>query len=276
MKNICLTKRFESSAGEIAYDSFGEGTDVILVHGTPTNAAIWSDTLEQLQDRFRVHLFDLPGYGASAKFDGQDVRLRSFARTLRELIEHLGLKRPHLVGHDFGAATVMGAYLIEQVDIASIAVADGVVLSPWGTPFSRHVKNNEQVFAVVPEYVHRAVLEAHLDSAVSRRLSGSDMSLLINPWLGEVGQHAYYRQVAQYDYEFTSLLEQHYANINVPALVLWGEDDRWVDISEGHRLAEMIPGAIMETLPDAGHFSMLDVPTLFNRKLKRWLIEQEN
>ena len=274
MKNIVLSQKFSSSAGEIAYDSFGEGADVILVHGTPTNSSIWSDALESLQKVYRVHLFDLPGYGASEQFESQDVRLRSFAQTLRELIEYLGITKPHLVGHDFGAATVLGAHLIEKVDVASLTIIDGVVLSPWGTEFSRHVKKHEKIFATVPGYVHSAVLSAHLNTAVSRLLLETDLKILLTPWLGDVGQDAYYRQVAQYDYEYTEKLEALYPSISIPTLILWGEKDNWVNITEGRRLRDLIPKSRFKELPDAGHFSMLDTPNLLNLKLKKWFSEQ--
>src|SRR4029077_20640647 len=56
---------------------------------------------------------------------------RSFARVLREFVEQVGLRRPHLVGHDFGAAAVLGANLIENVEVSSLTIADGVVLSKF-------------------------------------------------------------------------------------------------------------------------------------------------
>jgi pimeloyl-ACP methyl ester carboxylesterase len=73
---------FQSSAGFAAYSTVGDGQDVVLVHGTPTNAAIWQEVVDRLKWRCRFHLLDLPGFGASEKFDGQEVRLRSFARVL--------------------------------------------------------------------------------------------------------------------------------------------------------------------------------------------------
>jgi pimeloyl-ACP methyl ester carboxylesterase len=262
---------FHSSAGFAAYSTVGGGQDVVLVHGTPTNAAIWQEVVDRLKRRYRLHLLDLPGYGASEKFEGQDVRLRSFARVLREYIEHRGLERPHLVGHDFGAATVLGAHLIEQVAVASITVADGVVLNPWGTSYSLHVRAHEQVFAEVPEYIHRATLTAHLQTAVARPMPAWAMSAILEPWMGPAGQPAYYRQVAHYDHDYTARLETLYPRISVPTLILWGEEDAWVDIAVGRRLQSLIPGARFESLPDAGHFSMLDAPDLFARLLNVWL-----
>jgi len=78
--------------------------------------------------RFRCHVIDLPGYDPSDKFDGQEVRLRSFAHVLREYLADRGLSRPILVSHDFGAAAVLGAHLVEQVPVRALAVVDGVVL----------------------------------------------------------------------------------------------------------------------------------------------------
>lgn len=273
MSQFTLHDRFDSSSGEIAHTMIGEGPDVVLVHGTPTSSVVWDGVVGRLKERYRFHLLDLPGYGQSEKFEGQEVRLRSFARVLGEWLEAKGLEDPILVGHDFGAGTVLGAHLIEKVPVTAICVSDGVVLSPWGTPFSRLVKDHESVFAAVPEYVHDAMLRAHLATATSRVLESTLMQTLIDPWLGEVGQAAYYRQIGQFDYEYTDQLELLYPSIEVPTMIFWGEEDRWVDIGEGRRLQELIPGADLRSLPDAGHFTMLDAPGLFSEYLDAWLLQ---
>ncbi len=262
-----LNERFRSSAGEIAWDVTGQGPDLVLVHGTPMHSLLWRGVIERLADHYRIHYLDLPGYGASEKFDGQEVRLRAFARVLAEFLDARDLRRPHLVGHDFGAATVMGAHLMEGVDVASLVVADGVLLGPWGTPFSRHVRDHEAVFAAVPEYIHRATLAAHLATGVVRPLSPGLEAAFLEPWSGPQGQAAYYRQVGQFDYEYTDWLEPRYPRIEVPVSILWGEHDQWVAPDEARRLQPMIPHAGLRWLPDAGHFSMLDTPGLFAREL---------
>ena len=182
MNDHRLGNRFLSSFGEVAYDAEGEGPNIVLVHGTPASSLIWRGIINRLKSAYRLHFLDLPGYGASEKIEGQEVRLRAFARVLREFIEHLGLERPHLVGHDFGAATVFGARLVEGVPVRSIAVADGVVLNPWGTPFSLHVQQHEKVFAAVPDHIHRAMLTAHLATAAARPLAPEVNEALIAPW----------------------------------------------------------------------------------------------
>ena len=272
---IRVDRSFRSSAGEIAFGAVGQGPDVLLVHGTPSSSVIWEGVVERLADSFRFHFLDLPGYGASEKHEGQDVRLRTFARVVAELVEHVGLTRPVLVGHDFGGATVLGAHLVEGVDTPGIAVADAVAVNPWGTPFSLHVRDNKDTFAAVPGYVHEAVIAAHLQTTGARPLPDDMVSALVAPWTGDEGQAAYYRQVALYDHEYTARLEPLYPTIAVPTLVLWGAEDGWIPLSAGRRLHGMIPGAALEVLPDAGHFSMIDTPGLFARLLGGWLATLE-
>lgn len=69
---------------------------MVLVGGTPFHFIIWRPVILLLQDHFRVHWLDLPGYGGSDKYEGQDVRLRSFARVLAEWMAHKKLTDCHL------------------------------------------------------------------------------------------------------------------------------------------------------------------------------------
>ena len=275
MKNIQLKYDFVSPHGHTQYGVTGQGPAVVVCHGTPASSHIWDEVIEYLKDDFTFYYFDLPGYGVSDKFSGQDVRLRAFAQSMSAFIEELKLDTPHIVGHDFGAATVLGAHLVEAVPVKSITIADGVVLPPWGPAFSRHVKDNESVFAAVPEYVHEAVLRAHIHTAMTHQPPEHVLQAFVNPWLGGAGQAAYYRQVAQYDYDYTSQLEGLYPQITVPVTVLWGEKDAWVNISEGRRFSGMIPQAEFTVLHDAGHFSMIDAPSAFSHALKGALLSAE-
>jgi pimeloyl-ACP methyl ester carboxylesterase len=255
-----LTDDFRSSQGLVRYGQLGAGAPVVLVHGTPSSSFVWSKVAPLLARHWQVTVYDMPGYGASDKFGGQDVRLRSQAKVLREMLAHLGIEKPHLVGHDFGAATVLGAHAVEQVDVGSLTVIDGVALNPWGTPYSLLVQQNAKVFEAIPPHIHKAALEAHLRTTTSRILDEATMYALVSPWLGEIGQAAYYRQVAQYDHDFTAQLETLYPGIKVPTHILWGTEDQWIAPENGQRLQRLIPGATLDYLRDAGHFAMLDTP----------------
>lgn len=171
MENIQYNYEFKSSFGKLKYGRHtapnNENADtIILVHGTPFNAHVWEHVVEKIKDYFNIIWLDLPGYGESEKFDGQQVQLRYFAKGLAEFIGHLQLPSPpHLVGHDFGAATVLGIHLIENVEVKSLTIIDGVVLNPWGTDYAKLVHENEAVFASTPSHIHKAMLKAQIATA---------------------------------------------------------------------------------------------------------------
>ncbi|MEZ5833883.1 MAG: alpha/beta hydrolase [Dongiaceae bacterium] len=262
---------FASSQGNIRYAVHGKGVPIVLTHGTPSSSFVWDKVWPRLASRWQVVTYDLAGYGRSEMHPDQDVRLRSQARVLAELIDHLDLRRPHLVGHDFGAATVLGAHLAEEVAVESLTVIDGVTLNPWGTPYALLVRDNVGVFQALPGYVHEATLAAHLRTAVSRMLDEATLQALVAPWTGEVGQAAYYRQIAQFDHDFTGFLETRYPQIKVPTQILWGAEDRWLAPETAQRLQALIPGARLTYLPDAGHFAMLDTPNNVAEKIEAFL-----
>ena len=43
-------------------------------------------------------------------------------------------------------------------------------------------------------------------------------------------------------------------------MILWGEEDRWISVEDGRKLATMIPGSILKVIPDAGHIMQDDAP----------------
>lgn len=55
------------------WQSFGQGPDLVLLHGWGMNGAVWQQTVESLQSSFRMHVVDLPGYGHSAECHAEDL-----------------------------------------------------------------------------------------------------------------------------------------------------------------------------------------------------------
>lgn len=100
------------------------------------------------------------------------------------------------------------------------------------------------------------------------------LDALVAPWLGAEGQSAFYRQIAQADQRHTDQVEPDYGDIDLPVLVLWGSEDRWIPLETGRRLAALIPGAELEVVDAAGHLVHLDQPVALAASLQRWLLSQ--
>jgi pimeloyl-ACP methyl ester carboxylesterase len=238
----------------------GGGPPVVLVHGTPSWSYLWRKVARQLAQRFTVYVCDLLGYGSSEKREGQDVSIGAQTRTLVELLELWELEQPCIAGHDIGGAITLRLMLLEGRRFRRVALCDAVAIAPWITPFSRHVQRHLEAFQTVPEHIHRQMIAAHLRTAIARDVSDAELEPYLRPWLGAIGQAAYYRQVAQFDERYTREIEPRYGEIRTPTLVLWGKQDSWLAPELGRRLAEAIPGARHLRVTSAGHFLPEDQP----------------
>lgn len=249
---------FEGQA--VACDVLGSGEPVVLVHGTPFSSYVWRRIARELGRAYRVHIFDLLGYGQSEKREGQDVSLGVQNRVFAALLQHWGLDRPKVIAHDFGGATALRAHLIDGCDYESLLLVDPVAIRPWGSPFVQHVRHHEAAFAGMPDYLQRAALRAYIRGAIHRSITDAELEPYLEPWVGPVGQPAFYRQIAQMDLRYTDEVEPRYDAIRCPVSLVWGMEDAWIPIEQGHAFKQMIPGCDLVEVPEAGHLVQEDAP----------------
>jgi pimeloyl-ACP methyl ester carboxylesterase len=268
-----LSHTFEWRGRSVAWERFGGGDapDVVMCHGTPWSSTVWLPFARALSRDFTVHVWDMPGYGQSSKQADHAVDLGTQSELMRDLLAHWELDSPHVVAHDYGGIVSLRAHLLHGARYASLALVDVVALSPWGTEFFRLVAQHEQVFAAQPAAVHRGALEAYISGASHRGLTRAQLDELTGPWLSQEGQPAFYRQIAAADERFTDEVEDLYSGMSLPVLVLWGQEDAWVRVDQGVRLAQMIPGAELEVIEGAGHLVQYDAPVDLAVALQRWL-----
>jgi pimeloyl-ACP methyl ester carboxylesterase len=191
---------------------------------------------------------------------GQDVSLAAQGRVFTELLAHWGLAEPLVVAHDFGGAVSLRAHLMHGARYRALALVDPVALAPWGSPFFRLVGKHSEVFEQLPPALHHALVREYVSSASSPGLHPAVLDRLIQPWLGDPGQQAFYRQIAQADQRYTDEVQDRYGEISIPTLVCWGQDDAWIPVTKGQELAARIPDARLEPIAGAGHLVPEDAP----------------
>jgi pimeloyl-ACP methyl ester carboxylesterase len=257
-----LTETFRSESGEVRWDRLGEPgrPPVVLLHGTPFSSYVWRAVARSLGRSHQVFVWDMPGYGTSEKFAGQDVSLAAQGRIFTELLAHWGLEEPLVVAHDFGGAVSLRAHLLHGARYRALALVDPVALAPWGSPFFRLVGAHSEVFEQLPPALHHALVREYVTGASSPGLHATVLDRLVQPWLGELGQAAFYRQIAQADQRYTDEVQDRYGQITLPTLVCWGEEDTWIPVEKGRELAARIPDARFEPIPGAGHLVQEDAP----------------
>ena len=255
-----LEDRVRTDGGEVAYGVFGEGPPVVLVHGTPSRARIWRGVAARLAERHAVYVYDLPGFGESERYEGQDVSIAAQGRVLADLVEEWGLEEPAVAGHDIGGGIVLRAHLLEGAGFRGISLLDAVVLTPWGTPALGHVREHLGAYRTMPSGVFEAYVAARLGETTSRPMGEEAFEAYLSQWRGPEGQAAYLRKDAALVERDTAEVERRLGSLRAPVLVMWGEEDAWLDPSQAGTLAGKMPGAELRFVAGAGHFVMEDAP----------------
>jgi pimeloyl-ACP methyl ester carboxylesterase len=271
MPPVELSEVFEWEGRRIAWARAGSGPPVVFCHGTPFSSRVWWPYADALAADFTVHVWDLPGYGRSSMDPGHRVAADVHAQALSALLRHWGLDRPHVVAHDLGGLVALRAHLVEGAAYASLFLVDVVAIPPSGSPFFRFVQEHPGLLAQLPAYIHDAVVRAYVADASHLRLDAAELDALVAPWTGEVGQAAFYRQIADYDLGLLEDNERRLGDLELPVRILWGAEDGWIPLETGRRFAGLVPGATLDVVPGAGHLVQYDAPVPLATALRAWL-----
>lgn len=265
-----LPQSYVFNGRTVRYGVTGDGPPVIAVHGTPWSSFNLRHLIEPLSKDFTLYYYDLIGYGQSDKSPG-DVSLGIQNQVLDQLLNHWGLEKPAIIGHDFGGTTVLRTHLLNKREFDRIVLIDPVALSPWGSPFFKHVNQHEEAFAGVPDYIHEAIVRAYVKTATFKPLDDLILDMIVLPWTGPSGKAAFYRQIAQASSSYTNEVQPLYAQISRPVLILWGREDSWIPLERGEILHEMIPGSLLHVIQDAGHLVIEEQPGQLIEKIQPFL-----
>jgi haloalkane dehalogenase len=265
-------------AGEIAYReakgearSNGESLPVLLIHGYPESSFMWRHLLPALGESGRHAIApDLPGYGSSPPFlsgtwESHVVALDTFRR-------ELGLKRVALVVHNWGGLIGMRWACDNPDAVGALVVAN--------TGFFPDGKWHGLAEALRTEGAGEAVVDA-IDregfTAMLREVGrGFDDEAIEDYWRAYGTEKARRAQLALYrsgDFEKLVPYQGRLAELGVPTLILWGEEDTFAPVAGAYRFQKEIPGSKLALIPDSGHFVFEDEPERCTQEILGFLDE---
>ncbi|HEX6063146.1 MAG TPA: alpha/beta hydrolase [Longimicrobiales bacterium] len=92
---------------EITVVTRGSGADVILIHGLAGHVDVWAPAAEALDDRYRLHLVQIHGFGGVPRSSTDSLVARAVAREVARYIREAGLTSPSVVGHSMGGTIAL-------------------------------------------------------------------------------------------------------------------------------------------------------------------------
>ena len=250
--------RLSVSGGEIAYVDEGAGPPVLLLHGFPTSSRLWRHLIPLLATGTRVIAPDLLGYGASEKPERADLSMRAQATYVRELLGQLGIEEFAVVGHDLGGAVAQ--LLALDGGVRAMVLIDAAAFDVWPIQGVRMLQDADPS-QETPEFVEEVLrLTFELGLGHSERVTEDLLAAYREPFSEQGGARAFFRAVRAIDGIGLAGRENELAELDMPTLILWGEDDPYLPVEVADRLNETIPSSTLALLPGCSHFLPEDAP----------------
>ncbi|MBD7942356.1 alpha/beta fold hydrolase [Brevundimonas guildfordensis] len=266
---------FQSS--RIVVETRGQGPDVVLIPGLASTSAVWSRTADALQDRYRVHLVTVRGFGPLAAAGNAEGRLGGpAAAEILRYIDETGLNRPALIGHSMGGQVALriaaeGAERVGRVMVVDASPFFPSLISPGSTvgdvePLARLAYQGLMLLGDQVLRTQAASMGLELGGAADSLFNG----------LGWQGGDR--RVLAQGLYEVMTVdLRSRLPLIQAPVTVVYGwspdadSPRSHVDglFRDGYR--SLPRPATFERIEGAEHMVMIDRPRQFQQAVDRFL-----
>ncbi|MFP5306992.1 MAG: alpha/beta fold hydrolase [Gammaproteobacteria bacterium] len=242
---------------DIVYLEGGSGEPLVLVHGFGADKDNFTRVAAQLTAHYRVIVPDLPGFGESSKPADASYRIGEQAQRLDQILAALGVQRAHFGGSSMGG-WIIAAYAAQFPDKAQSLwlLAPGGVSNATPSPMLKafsetgksplvidKVENFEQVLDLVmadPPFLPYSVKKVLAERAVRN--------------------HALHSRIFLQLHNESQALQEIAPQVQAPSLIVWGEDDRVLDISGARILDQLLPRSQLIVMPGIGHLPMLEAP----------------
>jgi pimeloyl-ACP methyl ester carboxylesterase len=248
---------------DLHYITVGAGADVVMLHGLLGNLAVWHlNIVPELRREFRITAYDLRGHGYS-HVTSHGYSTDDMARDLELLIDVLGIERPFLVGHSFGADIALNFALLAPARVRGLVAIDPTLPALVGERKSADwvgwkywVEKLEEVGLQVPPDKQTDLSYLLNLSVETPKFYGPARGL---PRRREPLLHLVRNTTLVEDYEKVETLTlESIGRITTPTLLVSGEKSQFLGTYAF--LSETLPNCTARLMPGGEHFGPLEQP----------------
>ena len=259
-------RRIKSGDAEIGYRVLGGGPPVILLHPFPVNHEFWLPVADFLSTHYRVILPDLRGHGDSEIGIGP-ATMDKHATDIASVMDDAEAGRAPMIGVSIGGYVLFEFWRRHRGRVMALGLCN--TKAPADFPEARAVR-----FHAANDVMERGT-EPFFESMIPRLFGATTRET--RPDLVEGGL----RMMRKMSPEDVAQVQRGMAErtdsvdilktINVPVLLLTGEEDTLTGVNEAELMRKHIVGSQMRVIPKAGHYSPWEQPREAGKLLRQFL-----
>jgi 3-oxoadipate enol-lactonase len=250
-----------SADNALAHADVGHGLPVVLLHAFPLNRMMWEPQIAALFGECRCIVPDLRGFGDSPKSGPYSMDV--FADDVIVLLDALQIDRAVVAGLSMGGYVALNILRRHRQRVRALVLAD--TRSSADSPEAR--QKRDELIAVARKEGAGAVAERQVVGLIGKSTREKQPELVDRIRAGITGESVEGIVGALEAMKTRSDSTPLLATIDVPTLVVVGEEDVVTPVKEARAMHEAIRGSRLEIIPAAGHLSNMERPAAFNAAL---------
>lgn len=243
-------RRVASGDTEIAYQVLGSGPPLVLLHPFPVNHEFWLPAAQALTSRYQVILPDLRGHGASAPGDGP-ATMAKHAADIARVMDDAEVGRAPLAGVSIGGYILFEFWRRFRGRVAALALCNTKAAADSAEARNGRLQAANEVEQKGTEVFFQGMLQKVLGATTrSTRPDVVDAALAMMRKTPAEGVAAVQRGMAERPDSLETL-----SSINVPVLLVTGDEDGMTGPPEAETMRRNIPGSALKVISRAGHYA---------------------
>jgi pimeloyl-ACP methyl ester carboxylesterase len=256
----------------------GHGPEqVICLHGLGSNKASFFETVAALSPDYTVHAFDLPGFGSSAKPARAPYNAIWFARAVGSYMDEMGIDRAHLIGNSMGGRVALEVGFGDPDRVLSLSLLAPALAFRRRRELVPLVRLLRPELAAIPHPMRAATVRAQFWGLFARpeRLDPALADVAIDEFCRSYRSRS--ARVAFFAAARNTYLDEPHgeagfyarlAELEPPALFVWGDSDRLIPAGFSRHVAEALPEARQVILDECGHVPQVELAEQTNRLIR--------
>lgn len=247
----------------IAFEEFGSGQPIVLLHAFPLNRKMWLPQAEALATKkYRVILPDLRGFGESTNFADINT-MEDMANDIAQLCDTLKIEKAIFGGLSMGGYVLFNFYRLFPRKVAALILCD----TNCAADTNEKRESRHDLIDKIETEGSQALISEMLPNLVSQTTKTNHPELVsaIEEQFRDVNPKAAIaalRGMAERQ-DHCGLISE----IKVPTLLVFGEDDTVTNLEIARKMHDQIPKSVLTVIKNAGHYSNLEQPEQFNAAL---------
>ncbi|MAZ10419.1 MAG: alpha/beta hydrolase [Sutterellaceae bacterium] len=254
----------------VPYLQGGQGEPLVLIHGFGGSKDNFNRVAYYLTNQYTVYSIDVPGFGASTRDMNADYVINTQIDRVHEIIEKLGLQKPHIGGNSMGG-WISGAYAAKYPD----NVASVWFLAPAGLVESRKsevIQKFEQTGEIVLTASNREEFEKIVDVVMYERPAFAPGFVVDAMAARAAADQPLHKRIYK---DFKTVPSDLATALNAstykgPGLIVWGKEDRVLHVDGAAELKTAMPGFDVILMDKVGHVPMMEQPEQVAADYVKW------